>query len=323
MSMQSTTRELLIRQMRWESEDVLSLRLEATGDAALSHWEPGAHLDIHLDQQFGSSLVRQYSLCGDPDEKATYRIAVLRERDGGRGGSRHVHERLRPGQRIQASEPRNNFELLDSPKYLFIAGGIGITPILSMVAEAQRRGADWQLHYGGRTHASMAFLDELRCYGDRVRLVAQDVEGPLDLDRLLGAAAADTLVYTCGPAGLLDAVEERGAGWPDGSIRLERFAPKEAEGRDGAEKSVRVVLEKTGIALTVGPDQSILDALEVSGVDVSNSCREGICGTCETRVLCGTPDHRDSLLSSSEQASGKTMMICVSRALTDELVLDI
>lgn len=313
------TTELVVRQMRWESHDVMSVRLEKSDGSALAAWTPGAHLDIHL----GPSLIRQYSLCGDPDDKTGYRIAVLKD-PASRGGSKHVHEQLRPGQLVAVSEPRNNFELIDAPHYMFIAGGIGITPILSMIREVDRRGASWELHYGGRSKRGMAFLDEIAEFHGAVDIVCEDSAGMLNLPDLLTVPRPDALVYTCGPEGLLGAVESHGAGWPDGSIRLERFKPKVADPiAAGGDRSVRVVCSRSGISAVVAPHASILDTLEGAGLDLPNSCREGMCGSCETPVLEGIPDHRDSVLSAAEQSSGKTMMICVSRARTDELVLDL
>ncbi|MDN3460779.1 PDR/VanB family oxidoreductase [Rhodococcus sp. APC 3903] len=313
------TTELVVRQMRWESQDVMSVRLEKSDGAALAAWTPGAHIDIHL----GPTLIRQYSLCGDPDDKTGYRIAVLRD-PASRGGSEHVHEMLRPGQLVSVSEPRNNFELIDSPHFLFIAGGIGITPILAMIREVSRRGASWELHYGGRSKSGMAFLDEIAEFQGSVEIVCEDESGRLNLTELLSVPRAGTAVYTCGPEGLLEAVESHGAEWPDGAIQLERFKPKVADPADsGGDRAVRVVCSRSGISAVASPDRSILDTLEDAGIDVSNSCREGMCGSCETPVLEGIPDHRDSVLSAAEQSSGKTMMICVSRARTDELVLDL
>ncbi|MCB8913282.1 PDR/VanB family oxidoreductase [Rhodococcus rhodochrous] len=318
MIMAAETVDLMVRQMRVESTGVLSLRLERPDGAAVDHWTPGAHLDLHL----GGGHIRQYSLCGDPDDKTGYRVAVLHEK-AGRGGSRRVHEIIRPGDVVTVSAPRNNFELLPSPRYVFLAGGIGITPILAMVREADRAGVDWELHYGGRSKETMAFLDELAPYGDRVHLVAEDADGMLDLPSILGDSRPDTLVYACGPEGLLTAVESFADRWPAEAIRLERFKAREREADAAADASFTVVCERSGISATVAPEKTVLDTLEEAGVDVPNSCREGICGTCETRVLCGTPDHRDSLLSAAEQESGATMMICVSRARSTELVLDL
>ncbi|MDV7243091.1 MULTISPECIES: PDR/VanB family oxidoreductase [Rhodococcus] len=319
MTTDADTIPMMVRQMRVESSGVVSLRLERPDGGAVHEWTPGAHLDLHL----GAGTVRQYSLCGDPDDKTGYRVAVLHEAHG-RGGSRHIHETLRPGDTVHVSPPRNNFEFLPSPRYLFVAGGIGITPLLAMIGEATRMGADWELHYGGRSRASMAFLDELSAHGERVQVVTEDVDGILDLNALLGEVRENTLVYACGPEGLLAALENVASAWPEGSIQLERFKAKEIPADTLAgDRPVRVVCERSGISTTVAADRTVLDALEEAGVDVPNSCREGICGTCETRVLCGTPDHRDSLLSSAEQESGTTMMICVSRARSDELVLDL
>ncbi|MGF6886530.1 ferredoxin-NADP reductase [Nocardia sp. GAS34] len=315
----SDTLELVVRQLRWEAQDVVSVRLEDADGAVLPDWGPGSHIDLHL----GNGLIRQYSLCGDPADKTGYRIAVLRDPNT-RGGSRYVHDSLRPGQKIQISVPRNNFELLDAPGYLFLAGGIGITPILAMIGEAQRRGADWELHYGGRTRAGLAFQDELRAFGDRVHFVSEDREGMLDLPGLLGAPRPGTLVYSCGPEGMLAAVERHGATWPADAVRLERFAPKARPEQDvSGERAVRVICHRSGIEAVAAPGDRILDVLEGAGLDLPNSCREGICGSCESAVLQGVPDHRDDVLSSAEREAGKTMMICVSRALTDELVLDL
>ncbi|WP_308162920.1 PDR/VanB family oxidoreductase [Nocardia alni] len=313
------TLDLIVRQLRWEAQDIVSVRLEDAEGAALPDWTPGSHIDLHL----GGGLIRQYSLCGDPADKTAYRIAVLRD-PGTRGGSRYVHESLRPGQNISISRPRNNFDLLDAPNYLFLAGGIGITPILAMIGEAQRRGAEWELHYGGRTRAGLAFLDELGAFGDRVHLVSEDREGRLDLPGLLGAVHPDTLVYSCGPEGMLAAVEQHGRAWPAESVRLERFTPKSTTAQDVSdERAVRVLCHRSGIETVAAPGVSILDALERAGLDPPYSCREGICGSCESVVLQGVADHRDDVLSGTERESGKTMMICVSRALSDELVLDL
>jgi ferredoxin-NADP reductase len=293
------------------AEDVVVLTLRGE----LPGWEPGAHVDLLLPD--GST--RQYSLCGDPADAGTWRLGVLREPDG-RGGSAHVHDALHPGTPVRVRGPRNHFPLLPSPRYLFIAGGIGITPILTMVAAAEAAGAEWELVYGGRRRTSMAFLDELT--DPRVAVRPQDETGLLDLDALLGTPRADTLVYCCGPEPLLAAVEERCAAWPAGSLRVERFAakPLSEPARSGA---FEVVLARSDLSLTVPPDRSILDVVEEAGVPVLSSCSEGTCGTCETGVLEGEPDHRDSVLTDAEQAVGDCLMICVSRSRCPRLVLDL
>jgi ferredoxin-NADP reductase len=206
---------------------------------------------------------------------------------------------------------------------VLVAGGIGITPLLPMAAAAAASGAEWTLTYGGRSRASMAFTRELtEAYGDRVRLRPQDEFGLLDLDSLLGTPDANTLVYCCGPAPLLDAAEQRCAGWPAGALRVERFTPKEL-GSPRRDLPFEVELTRSRKTLTVERGRSILDVVRESGVQVLSSCQEGTCGTCETEVLDGEVDHRDSLLSAEEQAANDTMMICVSRAAGTKLVLAI
>lgn len=293
------------------AEGVVRLTLRsATGDE-LPDWEPGAHLDLHL----GPDLVRQYSLCGDRHDRAAYQVAVLRE-TAGRGGSAHVHDAVEVGRVLRVRGPRNNFALVESPRYLFVAGGIGITPIVPMVAEAEKAGADWRLVYGGRSRASMAFREELvERYGERVDVRPQDEVGLLDLDSVLAAAGPDTAVYCCGPEALLTAVEQRC------TPHVERFAPKvvPSTATDG---SFEVEFARTGTAVTVAPGVSIVDAAEAAGVVIETSCREGTCGTCESAVLGGVPEHRDSLLTPEEQAANDVVFPCVSRAVSAKLIID-
>jgi len=307
--------DVLVKQATWEADGVLSLILTDPEGADLPAWTPGSHIDLHLGDR-----VRQYSLCGDPADRGRYQIAVLHAAQS-RGGSAYVHERLRPGQTVRIDGPRNHFTLEPSRRYLFIAGGIGITPILPMIRKVVAENREWRLVYGGRCRRSMAFQQELAGYGDRVEIVPQDERGLLDLGELLGEPDADALVYCCGPEPLLAAVEEYCAGWPAGSLRLERFAAKSQD--FGPDAPFEVVCQRSDVAVRVDPGTSIVDALEAVDVWVPSACREGICGTCETRVIDGTPDHRDSLLSEDERSAGKLMLPCVSRALTPRLVLDI
>jgi ferredoxin-NADP reductase len=311
------TSQLLVRSMTAEAEAVLSLELVDPAGHELPQWEPGAHLDVQL----AAGLSRQYSLSGDPHDRLRYRIAVLRE-PAGRGGSAYVHDVLRPGHVVGYTGPRNHFRLEPSPSYLFIAGGIGITPILPMIARVEAEGRRWRLMYGGRTASSMAFTDELAPRGNRVTLLPQDAHGLLDLDTLLGTARPDTLVYCCGPEPLLKAVEERMAPWPAESLHLERFAAPEQPARDPAgEHAVEVVLAESGRTVMVRPETSILQALLDAGIDHDHDCTEGICGTCETKVIEGEVDHRDYVLTQREKDAGDCMMICVSRACGKRLVL--
>ncbi|MHA6800189.1 cytochrome P450 [Bounagaea algeriensis] len=303
------------------ADEVVALTLAHPDGGELPRWKPGAHIDLHLPGE-DESLVRQYSLSSAPEQRTTYRIGVLREPDG-RGGSAAVHDTLAPGSTVTVSWPRNNFRLAPASRYVFVAGGIGITPILPMITEVDRAGAEWELVYGGRSRSSMAFLDELAAHGDRVTLVPQDEFGPIDVHELLGTVRDDTLVYACGPEPLLQAAEEAMADWPKNSLRLERFAPKPVE-RSEPDTPFQTEFAESGAVVDVGADETILDAAERNGLPVISSCKTGTCGTCETRVVSGRADHRDSILSDSEQEDGDTMMICVSRAADgcSRLVLD-
>ena len=298
--------------------DVLALTRAAPDGSALPPWTPGAHIDLVL----GDDLVRQYSLCGSPGDNTQWRVAVLRAPDS-RGGSKAVHAELHEGGTVRVRGPRNHFPMVSSPRYLFVAGGIGITPMLPMIADAEAAGAEWRLVYGGRSRASMAFLDELAVYGDKVSVLPQDEEGMPDLDALLGSPEPDTLVYTCGPTGLLDAVEARcAASWPAGALHLERFSAK-ASSDTGGDTAFELVLQRSGMTLEVPADRSIYDVCRAAGVSVVGSCLEGVCGTCETEVVDGDIDHRDSILNEEEKASNEFMMICVSRCRSGSLTLDL
>ncbi|MFF3333200.1 PDR/VanB family oxidoreductase [Streptomyces sp. NPDC002888] len=305
--------ELVVDRREFAADGVLALTLRHPLGEPLPAWEPGAHIDVVL----GPDLERQYSLCGDPADRDAWRIAVLREPDG-RGGSAYVHGQLGQGDKVRVRGPRNHFALRSAPRYRFVAGGIGITPILPMLAAAEAAGAEFSLLYGGRTRESMAFTQELERYGDRVTVAPQDETGLLDLPSVLDALSDGTLVYCCGPGALLDAVEER---CPAGALHIERFQPKEQQTGEDAEFEVE--LAQSGRTLTVPPGVSVLDTVRAAGVEVLFSCTEGTCGTCETDVLEGAPDHRDSVLTDEERETGETMMICVSRCRGKRLVLDL
>ncbi len=314
------TTELVVRKRCTPAEGVVVLDLAHPDGEELPRWEPGAHIDLCLTD----NLTRQYSLCGDFDNATVWRIGVLLDPNS-RGGSKYVHEELHEGASIRVRGPRNHFPLVDAPHYRFIAGGIGITPILAMVEEAQRASHDWSLLYGGRTKSSMAFADELVTrFPGRVTIWPQDERGFLDLSALLNDPADDTLVYCCGPEGLLAAVEEHCAHWPPGTLNVERFAAKEPSAEDaGALDRFEVVCRRSGVTLEVASDESLLELLEAANVPIMGSCYEGICGTCEARVLEGTPAHRDSVLTDAEKAAGDVMLVCVSGSRTERLVLDL
>lgn len=300
-----------------EAEGVRSIVLTRADRGPMPAWRPGAHVDLVL----ANGIERQYSLCGDPADLSAWRVAVLREPDS-RGGSSYLHDEIEAGQTIEVRGPRNEFPLDAAEAHLFIAGGIGITPLLPMIAEVHAAGAEWRLVYGGRRRGSMAFLGELEKYGDRVTIWPEDERGLIDLPGLLAAPVTGTHVYCCGPGVLIDAVEAQSAAWPRGTLHVERFRAKDGA-LDGPMTSFEVVLETSGLTLTVAAEQSIADVVEAAGVDILTSCREGTCGTCETAVLDGIPDHRDSLLTEDEQAENDVMMICCSRSKSPRLVLDL
>ncbi len=302
-----------VQTRRDEAEGVFGLELAAADGTPLPAWSPGAHIDIGV----GPHGVRQYSLCGDPASRH-WRVAILRE-PAGRGGSEHLFQTALPGSELRVSVPRNNFELVDRQSYVFVAGGIGITPLLPMAAAAAAAGAEWTLYYGARTRAHLAFTAELARHGGRVVLVPQDEDGLLPIERIVGEAGA-AAVYCCGPEPLLTAVENAGAA-SGVAVHLERFAPKAVARKEN--RSFEVRLAGRGDTFRVGAEQSIADVLEAAGVPIVTSCREGTCGSCETGVLSGAVEHRDSLLTEDERARGDTMMLCVSRACSEVLVLDL
>ncbi|WP_017935726.1 PDR/VanB family oxidoreductase [Nocardioides sp. Iso805N] len=296
------------------AEDVVLLTLGARDGSDLPAWAPGAHIDLLL----GDDLVRQYSLCGDPSDLSSYQVGVLLAPDS-RGGSIAAHA-LDVGHEVAIRGPRNHFALKPSTRYVFLAGGIGITPIVPMIAAAEARGADWTLHYGGRTVSSMAFTELLAAYGDRVQLVPQDEQGLLDLARILSTPAGGTLVYCCGPEPLLKAVEAQCERWPVGALHLERFDALDID--TSGDTAFELVLERSGKTLTVGADQTVLEVMREAGIHVLSSCQEGTCGTCEQMVVEGDVDHRDSVLDAEEKAANDCMMVCVSRCKGPRLVLD-
>jgi len=306
--------DLMIRAMRVEADGVLSLELVDPEGGILPEWTPGAHIDVGLPD-----VVRQYSLCGDPADRDRYVVGVLAEPQS-RGGSSYIHDEARPGDLVEVGGPRNHFALVPAKRYLFIAGGIGITPILPMIRQAEAERVPWRLVYGGRTRSSMAFRDLLAAHGDRVLVQPEDEAGRLDIAGLLADPAEGTAVYCCGPTGLIDAVESACEAWPEGALNVERFAGKDLSGLVSAPVKVRCA--KSEVTVDVAADESILDALETVGISVANACRDGVCGSCEVRVLQGEPDHRDSFRAPGED-DGAALAVCVSRARTPELVLDI
>jgi ferredoxin-NADP reductase/predicted amidohydrolase len=311
------TTVVTVQRREMVADDVVHLTLSGQDGIPLPRWKPGAHIDLILDDE----TVRQYSLCGDPADP-TYEIAVLRERDGS-GGSAWVHDKITEGDRFRIGGPRNHFHMVNAQRYLFIAGGIGITPLRPMIQRAATRDSQWRLLYGGRTAGSMAFADEFaERYGTNIELHPQDSDGLLDLDTAFSDLEPGTLVYCCGPEPLLNALETRCKDLPDGTLHIERFLPRKDQSHD-PDTSFTIQLARSGRTLTVPAHRSVLDTLLDEGIDMDYSCQTGVCGTCEVAVIDGTPEHRDSITSATTPGAEKRMMTCVSRARTVKLVIDL
>ncbi|MTD55487.1 2Fe-2S iron-sulfur cluster binding domain-containing protein [Amycolatopsis sp. RM579] len=314
---------LRIEQIRREATDIISLDLVRPDDGVLPAWEPGAHLVLVLP----SGTARQYSLCGARADRHVYRVAVQLEHEG-RGGSLEVHRDLRVGQQVQVREPRNNFAVPDAPGYLFLAGGIGITPLLPMIERAVTSGRGARLVYGARSADRMAFGRELsrllpapaRCF------LPEDEHGRVNCAEAVADLPDGWLVCGCGPGGMLAALTaacaERGI---SDRLYLESFAGDAmplAVGDHKADQPVEVELRRSGRTVIVPAGTTVLEGIR-EFCSVLSSCTEGYCGTCEVNVLDGVPDHRDSVLTDDERATNRTMMVCVSRANSSRLVLDI
>ncbi|MFF2732565.1 PDR/VanB family oxidoreductase [Streptomyces sp. NPDC058008] len=290
------------------AEGVVALTLRATS-GELAPWSPGAHVDLSLPNW----LTRPYSLCGDPADRDAYRVAV-RYDPLSRGGSEYVHRFLRPGRALAVSLPRNHFPLVPAPGYLFLAGGIGITPLLPMLRAVAADALPATLLYVGPSAERMPFAGELRrSYGERVRIVETAGRGRPDLGALAATLEAGTLVYCCGPAAMLAAAEEA---FPAERLHAERFQP--AVRSFGPDTAFEAVCARSGDTVAVPAGESLLDALAHAGHPLPSGCREGVCGSCEITVLDGSPEHRDDI-----GAPERRMYACVSRALSSRLVLDL
>jgi ferredoxin-NADP reductase len=304
-----------------ETDDISLLELRPV-DGDLPPFSAGSHIDLHLS----NGLVRSYSLTNPAGERHRYVIGVKKE-PLGRGGSRFIHEQLHAGDETIVSPPRNTFTLCeDAPSSVLIAGGIGITPLISMAQRLEDLGKPWQLHYAARSQCSAGFVSRLGEFGSRVRFYfPTEVEcepraARIDIDSIVADAAPETHIYCCGPERMLTAFKTATAERAAARTHIEHFA--NAQGVDKAGE-FEVVLAKSGRTIAVPSGKSILDALLELGIDAPYSCMEGVCSSCETRVLSGIPDHRDLILTSEEHAANDRMMICCSRSKSGTLVLEL
>lgn len=316
-----STLTVRVKSITHEAERINSIELRPRTGGELPPFTAGAHIDVQLPR----GLSRSYSLVNPQDERHRYVIAVAQD-EASRGGSRFLHEKLRAGDTLSITPPQNHFALAEQAAHsVLIAGGIGITPIWCMVQRLVALGRSWELHYSARTHARMAFLEPLTAlqaaHPQRVVLNFDFEPGgsPLDLPAIVNRAAQDAHLYCCGPTGMLEAFEHATSERPREQVHVEYFASKETPATAGG---YTVVLAKSNRRVFVPAGETILDALRGAGLDPPYSCLEGVCGTCEMRVLEGIPDHRDMVLSDSERASNASMMICCSGAKSAELVLD-
>ncbi|MDH2434593.1 PDR/VanB family oxidoreductase [Pokkaliibacter sp. MBI-7] len=306
-----------------EAADIRRFQLEPINSTALPAFTAGAHIDVHLP----NGLIRQYSLCNADSEYHRYVIGVLND-PASRGGSKAMHELINQGDVIRISEPRNLFPLAGQGKrHLLFAGGIGITPLLSMAEHLHRHDQPFELHYCARSSERMAFRQQLQeaDFASRVYLHFDDGDAQqrLDAARLLATPDTDTHLYVCGPGGFMEHVlsTARQQGWLESQLHREYFAATPVD--HDADGSFEVELQSSGVVYQIPAEHSIVQVLEAAGVDVAVSCEQGICGTCLTRVLSGEPDHRDMFMTDEEHAANDQMTICCSRSRSSRLVLDL
>lgn len=324
MQQHTETQALRVHTVMRVAEGVLALELRDAQAQPLPPFTAGAHVDLHLPE---AGLVRQYSICSDPADRSRYIVAVALDA-ASRGGSRFVHERIRAGATLQIGYPRNNFPLVEgAAATVMVAGGIGVTPLLAMARRLSALGRPWMLYLCARTPERAAFLQELLQLPHGCVVPVFDGMpgvGSLDLSRVVRDAPAGAHFYCCGPSPMLTAFAEATRGVEASRVHVEWFtAPAPTVLAGTANGSFQVRLQRSGKAITVAGDESVLEALERCGVSVPSSCRDGVCGTCEVRVLAGTPEHRDLVLSPDEQRKGDRMFVCVSRCSGNELLLDL
>lgn len=316
------TLQVRIARRETEAEGIAGFELASADGTPLPAFTAGAHIDVML----GDGLIRQYSLCGHPAERSRYRLGVLLD-PASRGGSRAMHA-LAEGATLTISTPRNHFELAaDARHHLLLAGGIGVTPLLCMAEQLAADGADFTMHYCTRSPARTAFRGRLAnaAWAGRVSLHHDDGDAAqaFDMKQVLARPEADVHLYVCGPKGFMDAVlaTAREQGWPEAQIHYEFFAG--APVQTDADTDFEVKLAKSGRVIPVRREQTVAQALAAAGVELPVSCEQGVCGTCLTRVIDGTPDHRDMYMTPAEQAKNDQFTPCCSRSLSPLLVIDL
>jgi vanillate O-demethylase ferredoxin subunit len=315
--------EVVVNAKKREADNIVSLELISANGTALPAFDPGSHIDVKLP----NGALRQYSLYNPPRMGRSYQIGVFRD-PASRGGSIVLHDQVEVNDRLQISEPRNLFPMAKNAKRsLLFAGGIGITPILSLAQALADRDDDFELHYSGRSRSKMAFIDQLTnsAFADRVFLHISDADPSqrLNVDPLLAEPQTETHIYVCGPPRFMNYVLDRATvhGWPSAQLHREHFAAgQESESEKG---SFEVEIKSSGQSFTIPPDRSALQVLEEAGFDIPVACEEGVCGTCLTRVLEGEPDHRDLFMTDEERARNDQFTPCCSRAKSGRLVLDL
>ena len=322
--MSASTLKALVHTLRYEADGIVSVEFRpASAAVEFPPFAAGSHIDLHLP----NALVRSYSLCNPSSDRGRYVVGVLNDKKS-RGGSRYVHQNLRVGQVIDISAPRNNFELHeDAPKSVLVSGGIGVTPIFCMLQRLTALGRPVEIVYCARNRKEAAFIEAIEGLADKASITwhfDDEAGGPPDLVKLLGGRGADSHYYCCGPTPMLDAFERHCEQLGYAHVHIERFAAVVVESAANAH-GFEVVCEQSGKTVDVPPGKSVLDALIDAGMSPDHSCKEGVCGACETAVLDfdGELDHQDGILTKIERQSGKTMMICVSRCTGKRLVLDV
>jgi ferredoxin-NADP reductase len=309
--------EVRLTAIRYAARDTNLYEFRRVDGLALSPAEPGAHIDLHLP----NGLIRQYSLTAPDNAPMSYSLGIKLD-PASRGGSKYVFETLRVGQTVKISAPRNNFPLVENAEHsVLIAGGIGITPIWAMVQRLQATGRSWTLHFACRSRADMAFLDSLQGMPEaHLHFDDESNSAFLDLNEIVSQAPKHAHLYCCGPNPMLESFKDATANWPAEQLHVEYFTPAQSADLKG---NYVVELVRSGKEFVIPSGKSILSVLRDAGLNVPYSCEEGICGTCETAVISGIPDHRDSLLTEKERAANATMMICCSGSKSERLVLDL